>query len=55
MLSDDDAVNFSEVCPLFEPFFVFYDEAKESYKDLADLQRAILRWDEGLPGSKRPS
>lgn len=42
LISLDDAKTYSEVYPMFDPFFVYYDGAKDSYEDLAILSKRIL-------------
>ena len=42
LITPDDYANFRQICPLFEPVYVFYDEKKEFYQELADVQREIL-------------
>jgi hypothetical protein len=42
LISLDDACTFKEIYPLFEPMYVFYDEDKEFYQDLADVAKDIL-------------
>eukprot|EP01065_Artemidia_motanka_P004030 TRINITY_DN11951_c0_g1_i1.p1 TRINITY_DN11951_c0_g1~~TRINITY_DN11951_c0_g1_i1.p1 ORF type:complete len:987 (+),score=305.28 TRINITY_DN11951_c0_g1_i1:96-3056(+) len=42
VLSGDDESNFAEVCPLFDPFFVFYDEDKGFYQNLSELRKDVL-------------
>ncbi len=38
----DDAATYKEVFPLFEPFYVFYDAAPESYESLAQVAARCL-------------
>jgi len=42
LITPDDAANFTEICPLFEPSFAFYDESKAFYHQLDEVQREIL-------------
>ena len=42
LITPDDYANYQQICPLFEPVYVFYDEKKEFYQELADVQREIL-------------
>jgi len=42
LLTPDDYENFQEICPLFEPVYVFYDESEVFYKRLAEVQQEIL-------------
>lgn len=42
LITPDDYANYRQICPLFEPVYVFYDEKKEFYQELAEVQRAIL-------------
>lgn len=42
LISLDDALTWTEVYPLFEPFYVFYDEGFATYEDLAAVARRIL-------------
>jgi len=42
LITPDDYENCQQICPLFEPVYVFYDERKEFYAELADVQRRIL-------------
>ena len=42
LITPDDFENWQQICPLFEPVYVFYDEGKEFYQELADVQREIL-------------
>ncbi|KAK3282199.1 hypothetical protein CYMTET_7851 [Cymbomonas tetramitiformis] len=42
LLTTDDVVNFGEVCPLFDPVYVFYDESKDFYSNLSEVQAQIL-------------
>jgi hypothetical protein len=42
LITPDDCETFSDVCPLFEPNYVFYDEKKTFYENLADVQKKIL-------------
>eukprot|EP00929_Paragymnodinium_shiwhaense_P119186 TRINITY_DN91065_c0_g1_i1.p1 TRINITY_DN91065_c0_g1~~TRINITY_DN91065_c0_g1_i1.p1 ORF type:complete len:688 (-),score=93.31 TRINITY_DN91065_c0_g1_i1:268-2331(-) len=42
LISTDDASNYAEICPLFDPVYVFYDENKAFYQQLAEVQKTIL-------------
>lgn len=42
LISMDDAETWKEVYPLFEPYYVFYDEGFDAYEDLASVARRIL-------------
>lgn len=42
LLTTDDAENFAEICPLFEPVYVSYDQDLSFYQQLDDVQRKIL-------------
>ena len=42
LITPDDYENWRQICPLFEPVYVFYDENKAFYQELADVQREIL-------------
>ena len=42
LITPDDYENWQQICPLFDPVYVFYDESREFYQQLADVQRAIL-------------
>lgn len=41
-IQSDDAATFKEVCPLFEPFFTFYDEDQAFYEDLKTISERLL-------------
>eukprot|EP00811_Abedinium_folium_P032644 NODE_5673_length_1745_cov_4.501854.p1 GENE.NODE_5673_length_1745_cov_4.501854~~NODE_5673_length_1745_cov_4.501854.p1 ORF type:complete len:485 (+),score=183.86 NODE_5673_length_1745_cov_4.501854:54-1457(+) len=41
-LTPDDVENFKQICPLFDPVFVFYDESKAFYAELSEVQAQIL-------------
>lgn len=42
LITEDDVVNFVQVCPIFDPVYVFYDEKKDFYQELEEVQRNIL-------------
>lgn len=42
LISLDDRFTFHGVCPLFEPVFVFYDENKDFYTELSEIQKEML-------------
>ena len=42
LITEDDVVNFVQVCPLFDPVYVFYDESKDFYQELEEIQHSIL-------------
>ncbi len=41
-IQSDDAETFKGVFPLFEPFYVFYDEGASFYEDLSTISQRIL-------------
>ena len=42
LITPDDYENWAQICPLFEPVYVFYDENKEFYQELSEVQAEIL-------------
>lgn len=42
LITPDDYENWQQICPLFDPVYVFYDESKSFYQELAEVQRLIL-------------
>ncbi len=42
LLTPDDAATFKEVYPLFEPFYVDYDQGLHSYQALDELSRSVF-------------
>ncbi|MCG7498249.1 hypothetical protein MHO82_15380 [Vibrio sp. Of7-15] len=42
IISKDDCNTYSDVFPLFDPYFVFYDEDKEYYPELKSIYKEIL-------------
>eukprot|EP01052_Picozoa_sp_SAG31_P026156 SAG31_NODE_2350_length_5893_cov_2.633414_3_plen_323_part_00 len=42
LITPDDYENWQQIFPLFDPVYVFYDESKDSYAHLADVQAEIL-------------
>lgn len=42
LISIDDAALYKEVFPMFEPYYVFYDEDKSYYEDLAEISKRVL-------------
>jgi hypothetical protein len=42
MISPDDLTTYSEVYPLFDPFFVSYDKDLDSYEELDAVSRRVL-------------
>ena len=52
LITQDDVVNYMQVCPLFTPVYVFYDESKSFYEELSSVQRKILAADDRLEEEK---
>ena len=42
LITPDDAITYKEVYPLFEPYYVFYDEEQGFYEDLPSISKRIL-------------
>lgn len=43
LISIEDAFTYSEVYPIFKPFYVFYDEDKKYYKSLEEISNIVLK------------
>ena len=46
LITDDDVINYINVCPLFKATYVFYDENKSFYQSLNEVQAKILNDDD---------
>jgi hypothetical protein len=46
LITQDDVMNYVQVCPLFTPVYVFYDESKSFYEELSNVQRRLLEDDD---------
>ena len=42
LLTPDDYEVYQQICPLFDPVYVFYDEKKDFYTQLDEVQKQIL-------------
>ncbi|CAE6909388.1 unnamed protein product [Symbiodinium natans] len=42
LITPDDYEVYQQICPLFDPVYVFYDEKKDFYAQLAEVQKEIL-------------
>ncbi|CAL1143972.1 unnamed protein product [Cladocopium goreaui] len=42
LITPDDYEVYQQICPLFDPVYVFYDEQKDFYTQLAEVQQQIL-------------
>ncbi|CAE7420797.1 unnamed protein product [Symbiodinium pilosum] len=42
LITPDDYEVYQQICPLFDPVYVFYDEKKDFYAQLVEVQEEIL-------------